>query len=51
MATKTLSIAIWLFASSVVFSFPVMAENVVELPVLAAIRANDKGVFELLLLR
>ncbi|HEY6085376.1 MAG TPA: S16 family serine protease [Nitrospira sp.] len=47
--------SIWLIVSivvgSLVFSLPARSEHVVELPVLAAIQANDKGVFELLLMR
>jgi Lon-like protease len=32
-------------------SWPVAAESVVEIPILAAIQSNDRGVFEVLLLR
>jgi Lon-like protease len=51
MSPQPLRVAIWLFALSFSLSLPTAAENVVELPVLAAIRTNDKGVFELLLMR
>lgn len=44
---------IWLLCTSVLFAefHPATAESVIEIPVLAAIQANDRGVFEILLLR
>ena len=44
---------ILLLCATVLFSEsrPATAESVVEIPVLAAIQANDRGVFEILLLR
>ena len=49
----SMSLRIWLLCASVLFaeSRPATAESIVEIPVLAAIQANDRGVFEILLLR
>ena len=47
------ALRILLLCATVLFSEsrPATAESVVEIPVLAAIQANDRGVFEILLLR
>ena len=49
----SMSLRILLLCASVLFaeSRPATAESIVEIPVLAAIQANDRGVFEILLLR
>ena len=49
----SVSLRIWLLCASMMFaeSRPATAESIVEIPVLAAIQANDRGVFEILLLR
>lgn len=46
-----LRLATWFTVLSLGLILPVAAEQVVELPVLGAIQANDQGVFELLLMR
>src|SRR5512134_3654493 len=51
MMTHGLSRWAWAFILTLWVPWPAAAEQVIELPVLAAIRANDKGVFELLLIR
>ena len=51
MVPRSWLLAVSFLSLSLFAVMPVAAEQVVELPVLAAIRANDKGVFEILLMR
>ena len=51
MLQRSLRLAVWFLALNLILMLPATAEQVVEVPVLAAIRANDNGVFEVLLLR
>ncbi|HEU4683422.1 MAG TPA: S16 family serine protease, partial [Nitrospira sp.] len=51
MVPRSIILCVSLLAASVSVPPLAAAEHVVELPVLAAIRENDKGVFELLVMR
>lgn len=51
VAGRSLPILFLSFSTLFIGSGPVVAESVVEIPILAAIPSNDRGVFEVLLLR